>query len=57
MDKDELFRLAVQLVLEDAPVVIHPGGSPEISLAVRIAYNGLVDAYKQIPEEGLAPLV
>jgi len=57
MSKDELFKLAVQLASgamtrEELAV---PRNVPQISVALRVAYNALLDAYKKIPDQGSAP--
>jgi hypothetical protein len=57
--KDDLFALAVQLVAPSMPPTIFgdPGRTSEISVAVRIAYNALLDAHGKIPESGQAPTI
>jgi len=59
MDKDEIFRLAVQLTAPTLPE--HFLGSavcvPAVSVSLRVAFNALLDAYNKIPHQGVAPTV
>ena len=57
MDRDELFKLAVQLAGPTFPerFLSAPQTVPAVSLTVCVAYNALLDAYDRIPERGPAP--
>ena len=57
MDKDELFKLAVQLAGPTFPerFLSAPQTVPAVSLTLCVAYNALLDAYSKIPEQGAAP--
>jgi hypothetical protein len=57
MDRDELFKLAVQLVGPTLPerFLSAPQTIPAVSLTICVAYNALLDAYSKIPERGAAP--
>ena len=56
MNKDEFLKLAVMLVGGSLPT--NMTGSPqrekEIAVAVNVAYNALLDAYRHVPTQGTA---
>ena len=57
MDRDEIFRLAVQLVGPTLPdrFLSAPQTIPAVSLTLCVAYNAILDAHSKIPEQGPAP--
>jgi hypothetical protein len=57
MDRDEFFKLAVQLTAATLPdrFLSAPQTIPATSLTLCVAYNSILDAYSKIPERGMAP--
>jgi len=56
MNRDEIFRLAVQLVAPTLPEQFLDAAVcvPAVSKNLRVAFNALLDAYSKIPERGAA---